>query len=557
MARLICIILSTFLLPFSVLSQQIDRNVRVCASLIATDDVKPWALSPSGDFAFGFKQMMGKDDFMLSIWYDKIPDKTIIWYPKTTVPNPMVSRGSKVELIDGRGLVLTDPQGTVVWTSLGSSDIANGVMKDTGNFVIVENSLNKIWDSFDSLAHTLLPTQIMKKGGGLMSTMSETNYSDGRFQLRLLHDGNLVLSNVDMFSRDPLHAYYIGVTFDPSNATNSGDQLIFDATGYMYILRGNGKRFDLTLRDKLPIGDYYHRATLDSDGVFTQYYHPKNSTDNTKWEAIQFIPENICNRLSETIGSGACGLNNVCSLVDNRPKCECPPGFSFLDSNDPNEDCIPDFTPICDKGYWGDLFDFTELTDIDWPGSDYANINPTTEEKCKRSFLEDCFCVVATYKDRQCWKKTLPLFNGMKNSSLNMKAFLKFRKGDGPLQSPHGFSEANKNQRSLISVGPVLLSAYVFVIFVLVGVICVSFFLLYKKKAKNPYPSSKAVDDNLPHFTYQQLVKATNGFKVELGKGAFGIVYKGVVGTNMVAVKKLDRVLQDGEKEFQTEQWRT
>ncbi|MFS7907497.1 putative non-specific serine/threonine protein kinase [Helianthus anomalus] len=219
--------------------------------------------------------------------------------------------------IDGRGLVLTDPQGTVVWTSLGSLDIAYGVMNDTGNFVIVENSLNKIWETFDSPAHTLLPTQSIKRGGGLMSMMSETNYSGGRFQLRLLHDGNLVLSNIDMFSRDPLHAYYISVTFDPSNATDSGDQLIFDATGYMYILRGNGKIFDLTPRDKLPIGDYYHRATLDSDGVFTQYYHPKNSTDNTRWEAIQFMPENICNRPKETIGSGACGLNNVCSLVDN------------------------------------------------------------------------------------------------------------------------------------------------------------------------------------------------------------------------------------------------
>ncbi|KAI7729198.1 hypothetical protein M8C21_025872 [Ambrosia artemisiifolia] len=111
----------------------------------------------------------------------------------------------------------------------------------------------------------------------------------------------------------------------------------------------------------------------------------------------------------------------------------------------------------------------------------------------------------------------------------------------------------DKNKRSLIFVGPVLLSAYVFVIFLLIVVICVSFFLLYKKKAKNPYPSSKVVDNNLPHFTYQELVEATNGFKVELGKGAFGIVYKGVVGTNVVAVKKLDKVLQDGEKEFQTE----
>ncbi|MFS7907496.1 putative non-specific serine/threonine protein kinase [Helianthus anomalus] len=66
---------------------------------------------------------------------------------------------------------------------VNTSDITYGVMNDTCSFVIVENSLNKIWESFDSPAHTMLPTQSIKRGGGLTSIMSETNYSGGRFQV--------------------------------------------------------------------------------------------------------------------------------------------------------------------------------------------------------------------------------------------------------------------------------------------------------------------------------------------------------------------------------------
>ncbi|MFS7958328.1 putative non-specific serine/threonine protein kinase [Helianthus anomalus] len=75
--------------------------------LTATNNGIAW-LSPSGDFAFGFQQIQQTDNFLLSIWYDKIPDKTVVWYPKD---GHMVPRGSKVELANGVGLILRDPQG--------------------------------------------------------------------------------------------------------------------------------------------------------------------------------------------------------------------------------------------------------------------------------------------------------------------------------------------------------------------------------------------------------------------------------------------------------------
>ncbi|XP_041003915.1 G-type lectin S-receptor-like serine/threonine-protein kinase LECRK3 [Juglans microcarpa x Juglans regia] len=56
-------------------------------------------------------------------------------------------------------------------------------------------------------------------------------------------------------------------------------------------------------------------------------------------------------------------------------------------------------------------------------------------------------------------------------------------------------------------------------------------------------------------YTYAELEKVTNGFKEELGRGAFGIVYKGAIwnGKKIVAVKRLEKFLAEGEREFQTE----
>ncbi|KAL0005427.1 hypothetical protein SO802_012988 [Lithocarpus litseifolius] len=56
-------------------------------------------------------------------------------------------------------------------------------------------------------------------------------------------------------------------------------------------------------------------------------------------------------------------------------------------------------------------------------------------------------------------------------------------------------------------------------------------------------------------FTYSDLESMTDGFKEELGRGAFGTVFKGTIqnGQKVVAVKRLEKVLAEGEREFETE----
>ncbi|CAH1441569.1 unnamed protein product [Lactuca virosa] len=326
-------------------------------------------------------------------------DKTIIWYPKE---GRMVPRGSKVELLRESGLVLTDPQGTQVWRSGSISAVASGFMNDTGNLVIFGSNSRKIWDSFDYPADTLLPSQVIERGGGMNSIISATNFSGGRFQLRLLQDGNLLLNTQNILS------------------------------GLLSILMGS----------------------LDNN-------YPQNSTGNASWEVVLYIPDNICEDIRGLIDSGACGFNNVCNLQDGRPNYKCPQGFSVVNPDDPNGDCKPDFTPSCyhegksDNG--GDVLGFIELNNTDWVFSDYGNLDPSSEQTCKSICLEDCFCAVAIYRDAKCWKKRLPLSNEIMGATDNVKAFVKYRIADGPFQNPHRLPRERKDKRSLILVVSVLL----------------------------------------------------------------------------------------------------
>ncbi|CAH2040889.1 unnamed protein product [Thlaspi arvense] len=364
---------------------------------------------------------------------------------------------------------LFGPQGIELWKpNKVLSVIAYGFMNDTGNFMLLHNDSSPGWESFQSPTDTMLPTQIMNLGGVLHSRQSENRFTPGRFQCRLLSDGNLVLNTRDVQSDFPYEAYYSSGTSDSSNISNSGYQVVFDQTAQMYILRGNNQRMDLAT-EKLPLSfvkDYYHRTTLNFDGVFGQYYHPKNLSGNPGWKALWVQPDNIC--LRNTLfggGSGTCGFNSICRLdVNRRPICECPLHYELLDPNDKHGSCKPRFTQICEEDNSKsveDLYDFEELIETNWVYGDYETIDPSTEIMCRNSCLYDCFCAAAVFNGNQCWKKGQPLKNGRSDPSANVngKSFLKFKKADIPPTTFTPTHEINKTKErgTLILVGSLLL----------------------------------------------------------------------------------------------------
>ncbi|KAJ0537788.1 putative transferase, protein kinase RLK-Pelle-LRR-I-1 family [Helianthus annuus] len=54
-------------------------------------------------------------------------------------------------------------------------------------------------------------------------------------------------------------------------------------------------------------------------------------------------------------------------------------------------------------------------------------------------------------------------------------------------------------------------------------------------------------------YTYSEIQRITNNFNDVIGKGGFGIVYRGHIGDTQVAVKMLSESSNQGEKEFQAE----
>ncbi|KAH9717735.1 non-specific serine/threonine protein kinase [Citrus sinensis] len=58
----------------------------------------------------------------------------------------------------------------------------------------------------------------------------------------------------------------------------------------------------------------------------------------------------------------------------------------------------------------------------------------------------------------------------------------------------------------------------------------------------------------LRSFSYEQIVLATENFKEEIGRGGSGRVYKGCInGGKEIAVKKLIKIVEEGESEFRNE----
>ncbi|XP_059649448.1 G-type lectin S-receptor-like serine/threonine-protein kinase RLK1 [Cornus florida] len=142
-------------------------------------------------FCIRFKEV-GTNLFLLSIWYDKIPEKTIVWYADegNTIP-----RGSKVQLTADRGLVFTNPQGD----------------------------------------------QELEKGYVLTSRKTEPSFSEGRFQLSMLDNGNLVLRTINLPTDHPNEPYFTSGTRDDNDALNAGSRFVFNQSGYIYVLRANGR----------------------------------------------------------------------------------------------------------------------------------------------------------------------------------------------------------------------------------------------------------------------------------------------------------------------------
>ncbi|ERN11619.1 hypothetical protein AMTR_s00022p00194170 [Amborella trichopoda] len=409
MARFLTVL---FFLSLPLPSQSYSNITRGTTLLSFSPNNSYWP-SPSGDFAFGFYPIDG-NQFLIGIWFYKIPEKTLVWAANRDEP---VQIGSKIQFTDDGKLLFIDSQGHQYWIYNGTTGATSASMLDTGNFVLVDSLSGILWQSFDYPTDTLLPGQTLGQEKPLYSNRLWRDYLTGRFMLVLQYDGNLVLyprSRRDIF---PNPAYFASQTDGESPPVN----LVFDRTGFLYLKNSNNKIvYSVSSNVINPVEEYYQRATIDSDGFFRRYSRPKNAENGESWTAVSKAPNdrNSCGI------PGICSLNGYCVLDQGgRAQCLCPHKFSFVDPNYTFGGCKRDFIISCEN-YKASNYLLIELENVDWPFGDYELLH-LGEDDCKEACMSDCFCDAAIYRSNQCWKKRMPLMDGVKDVRIGGKALIK------------------------------------------------------------------------------------------------------------------------------------
>uniref|UniRef100_A0A9I9D8K0 G-type lectin S-receptor-like serine/threonine-protein kinase RLK1 n=1 Tax=Cucumis melo TaxID=3656 RepID=A0A9I9D8K0_CUCME len=443
---------------------------------------------------------------------------------------PWEVKGSTIHFTSDGQLVLNDPEGNQIWTATASSSgntnrsVSYAAMLDSGNFVLAAINSEILWQSFDK--------PIIRVEG---------------FQT----DGNLVLYPRAVPLDTVSKAYWA------SNTVGSGFQLVFNLSGSVDVIANNNTVLSTVVSTTLLPRNFYLRAILEHNGIFGLYVYPKPTHSSSMPGAWSQVSDsiNICILVQGGWGSGVCGFNSYCRLGDDqRPYCSCPPGYVLLDPNDEIKGCKPNFVAqSCDQSFLEtDNFEFVALENTNWPQADYGYFKPVSEEWCRNECMNDCFCAVSFFRNGECWKKRFPLADGRMDPSVGGRALLKVRKQNSsfpPSDLVH--------KPTVVFVGSVLLGSSVFLNFFLFLLTLFIGYRLKKRKSKPVQRDPSILDVNLRIFSYEELNKATSGFIHQLGRGSFATVYKGTIDSednnNLVAIKKLDNLVQEGDQEFKAE----
>ncbi|KAM3255982.1 hypothetical protein ACQJBY_048878 [Aegilops geniculata] len=553
---------------FTLVSSAANRDILRPGTSLAVEAYQSEILqSPDGSFSCGFYSVYD-NAFTFSIWYSKAANKTVVW--SANRDRPVHSRRSALTLHKDGNMVLTDYDDAVVWQADDDGNSHRNVqhvqLLDTGNLVMKNTSGTIIWQSFDSPTDTLLPAQRITAATKLVPTTQSRAPGNYIFRfndisvLSLIYD---VPEVSDIYWPNPDNSVYE----NNRSRYNSTRLAILDNNG---ILASSDFADGVLLKASDTVPGIRRRLTLDPDGNLRLY--SLNDSDGV-WSVSMVAISQPC-----TI-HGICGQNGICHYSP-KPTCSCPPGYVMTNPGNWTQGCTASFNIPCHDQ---EPMKFVELPHTDFWGSDQKRLLGVSFEACRNSCINDCTCKGFQYQQGagSCYPKAL-LFNGKSCATpsvrtMYLKLPARLNVSDTPIPQSNVLDPApprldcNQMSRGIRYPFPDLhktgdeelnwLYFYSFIVAIFVFEVSFITFAWFFVLRREMRPSEmwaaeegyRVMTSHFRRYSYRELVEATRKFRVELGRGSSGTVYKGVLEDERpVAVKKLENVSR-GKEEFQAE----
>ncbi|XP_049353212.1 G-type lectin S-receptor-like serine/threonine-protein kinase At4g27290 [Solanum verrucosum] len=315
-------------------------------------------ISAGGSFALGFFTPRNSTFTYLGIWYNTIPEQTVIWIANRESRIPQNSTAVFTIGNDGN-FVIFEVKDQLIWSSNVSSITSNftvGALLDNGNLVLIHGESDLLWQSFDHPTDTLMPDMKLDPGG----------------QMRRFY----ILKQNSIYFR-----------FDDSNEYAGGN--IGGIGWYISVVSENDGIFVTYGYTK---GLVTLRVILHPNGYLQLLEWHQNAN---KWIVKNQAPQSLCERYAE------CGPFGSCA-VRSSGLCRCLTGFEPRFSTDWvngkwNDGCVRKVALSCDGG---DIF-LKHDEDMKFP--DHAiSLGHMSIKDCETRCIRNCSCSAYAYSNSTC-----------------------------------------------------------------------------------------------------------------------------------------------------------
>ncbi|KAF7112207.1 hypothetical protein RHSIM_RhsimUnG0256400 [Rhododendron simsii] len=526
-------------------------------------------ITSSGDeFELGFftRSEYSTINSYLGVWYKRASVQTVVWVANRDYPFAGFSAVLTIA-VDGN-LVIMQGRITYMLSNISSSGNTSATLMDSGNLVLVDRrSGDLLWQSFDYPSDTLLPGMKLghdKRNGktwSLLAWKSKEDPGPGGFSIALDPQGTNQFFILKGFQKYWTSGTWKGQIF--ALIPEMGANFLFKCT---YVSNENESYFTYSMRNPSVIA----RLVMDISGQIQALVWVEAIGE---WNLFWDQPREQCDVYAYCGAFGTCYQNPI-------PFCQCFGGFqpkSVGNWNGGNTSggCVRKTPLQCgnDSEVNGQKDQFLWISKVRLPDNPIVLSQVRSVGDCESACFRNCSCTAYTFDGNDgcsIWHEELLNAEQLidddpegRDFYLRLAASEFLREGKDP---------RIKRRKWIIlalAVPTTLLAA--------VG----CFYCLWRQKSRNKGEdlvlfdlgtsigaancninesgkshTGKKKEVDLPLFSFASVSAATDNFSNtnKLGKGGFGLVYKGKLQKGYeVAVKRLSRKSGQGLEELQNE----